>query len=103
MAKCYEDHVLNNYFEQSYPGFQEAREALFLKALDYASHHALDHHAKQQSPDTIYRFPVVVHVVYNEAAENLDEQLIQDQIDVLTRDFRRQNADTSDLRSIFSR
>ena len=101
VTKCYEDYVLNNYFEQSYPGFQEAREALFLKALDYASQHAEDHRAKQQSPDTIYRFPVVVHIVYNEAAENLDEQLIQDQIDVLTRDFRRQNADTSDLRSIF--
>jgi len=101
VTKCYEDHVLNNYFEQNYPGFQEAREVLFLKALDYASHHAVDQYAKQQSPDTIYRFPVVAHIVYNEAAENLDEQLIQDQIDVLTRDFRRQNADTSDLRSIF--
>ena len=101
VAKCYDDHVLNNYFEETYPGFQEAREALFFKALDYAAHLSVDPHAKQQSPDTIYRFPVVVHVVYNEAAENLDEQLIQDQIDVLTRDFRRQNADTSDLRSIF--
>ena len=101
VTKCYQDHVLNNYFEYSYPGFQEARKTLFLKALDYASHHSVGQHAKQQSPDTIYRFPVVVHIVYNEAAENLDEQLIQDQIDVLTRDFRRKNADTSDLRSIF--
>lgn len=101
VTKCYDNHLVNNYFEQSYPGFQEVREVLFLKALDYASHYSGDQHAKQQNPDTIYRFPIVVHVVYNEAAENLDEQLIQDQIDVLTRDFRRQNADTSDLRSIF--
>lgn len=44
---------------------------------------------------------VVVHVVWNNPAENLSDELIQKQIEVLNQDFNRLNPDTANLRSIF--
>jgi ABC-type taurine transport system substrate-binding protein len=41
----------------------------------------------------ITRIPVVVHVVWNTAAQNISDAQIASQIDVLNRDFRRANAD----------
>ncbi|MSR75946.1 MAG: hypothetical protein EXS14_10815, partial [Planctomycetes bacterium] len=42
---------------------------------------------------TIITIPVVVHVVWNTAAENMSDAQVQTQIAVLTEDFRRLNAD----------
>ena len=53
---------------------------------------------RERSPLTIQ---VVVHVVWNEAEENLSDDIIEDQIRVLNEDYNRQNADTSDLREEF--
>lgn len=39
------------------------------------------------------RIPVVVHVVWNTAAQNISDAQIASQIDVLNRDFRRSNSD----------
>lgn len=41
--------------------------------------------------------PVVVHVVYNNARENISDAQIQSQIDALNRDFRRSNADIANV------
>ncbi len=43
----------------------------------------------------ITRVPVVVHVVWNTAAQNISVNQINSQIDVLNRDFRRTNPDVS--------
>jgi len=43
----------------------------------------------------VTRIPVVVHVVWNTAAQNLSEAQINSQIDVLNRDYRRTNPDVS--------
>jgi ABC-type taurine transport system substrate-binding protein len=43
----------------------------------------------------ITRIPVVVHVVWNTAAQNISDAQIASQIDVLNRDFRRANPDVS--------
>ncbi len=44
--------------------------------------------------DDIYIIPVVVHIVYNTEAENLDDTRVYTQMNVLNEDFRRLNADT---------
>lgn len=49
----------------------------------------------------IIRIPVVVHVVYNTATENISDAQIQNQIDVLNRDFRLLN-NIADLPSDFA-
>ena len=41
-----------------------------------------------------FRIPVVVHVLYNSAGQNISDQQILSQIDALNRDFRRKNPDT---------
>ena len=46
--------------------------------------------------------PVVVHVVYHTATQNISQAQIQSQIDVLNEDYRRLNADASSVPSAFS-
>ncbi len=45
--------------------------------------------------------PVVFHIVYNNADENLPDSVIQHQLRVLNDNYRRQNADTTSLRPAF--
>ena len=47
----------------------------------------------QREEATVYRIPVVVHVIYNTTAQNVSQAQIQSQIDVMNRDFRRTNPD----------
>jgi hypothetical protein len=42
----------------------------------------------------LIRIPVVIHVLYNTASQNISDAQIQSQLDALNRDFRRKNADT---------
>ena len=54
--------------------------------------------ARPRGPLTIN---VVVHVVWKDAAENLSDDVIYDQIAVLNADYNRLNADTGNLRPLF--
>ncbi len=49
----------------------------------------------------VVTIPVVVHVVWNTAAENISDSRILDQIAVLNADFRRLNADAPNTPSYF--
>jgi hypothetical protein len=60
-------------------------------AEDFQRKHLLQKTAKA---DAVIRIPVVVHVVYNNTAQNISEAQIRSGIEALNRDFRRQNADT---------
>jgi hypothetical protein len=51
--------------------------------------------------DGVIIIPVVVHVVYNTAAQNVSDQQIQSQIDVLNLDYRRMNSDASSVPAVF--
>lgn len=55
----------------------------------------------QASPRGPLTVNVVVHVVWKDAAENLADDVIYDQIAILNADFNRQNADTANLRPMF--
>ena len=44
---------------------------------------------------SVINIPVVVHVIYNSSSENISDAQVQSQIDVLNKDYRRQNADSS--------
>jgi hypothetical protein len=43
---------------------------------------------------TLIRIPVVVHVIYNNASQNISDTQVKSQIEALNRDFRRDNADS---------
>src|SRR5438034_10865284 len=51
----------------------------------------------------VVRIPVVVHIVWNTAVQNVSDAQIQSQIDVLNADFRRTNADAASLPTVFVR
>ena len=48
-----------------------------------------------------YIVPVVVHVIYHTANQNLSDQQVQSQIDVLNEDYNRINADTLNTPDVF--
>ncbi len=52
-------------------------------------------HSQKNGDLTVITIPVVVHVVWNTALQNISDDQILSQIDVLNRDFRRLNADTT--------
>jgi len=49
----------------------------------------------------VLTIPVVVHVVWNTATENISEAQILSQLDVLNEDFRKMNADVSSVPGVF--
>ncbi len=49
----------------------------------------------------VVKIPVVVHVVWKNAVENISDAQIQSQIDVLNQDFRKRNADFKDVPGSF--
>ncbi len=55
-----------------------------------------------QKSDTVITIPVVVHVVYKNGFENISDAQIYSQLDVLNRDFRKLNPDTSIVKPGFS-
>ena len=49
----------------------------------------------------ITKIPVVVHVVWRQASENISEEQIRSQIDVLNQDFRATNADIGQVPAVW--
>ena len=55
----------------------------------------------RKSSNAVVTIPVVVHVVYKNADENISEKQILSQIEVLNKDYRRLNADTGNTPAMF--
>lgn len=68
------------------PGYAARMEAIESFTQAYVANDASGTRA-------VVTLPVVVHVVYNNATENISDAQILSQIDVLNDDFRRNNAD----------
>src|ERR1051325_10724158 len=49
----------------------------------------------------IYQIPVVVHILHNYGNENISDAQVYDAINILRRDFRKQNADTATVQTPF--
>jgi hypothetical protein len=56
---------------------------------------------KAQPKGVVYRIPIVFHVLHNNGVENISDEQIMDQLAILNRDFRKQNADTATVQSDF--
>ena len=50
-----------------------------------------------QHSQLVVTIPVVFHILYNTAAENISEAQVMSQLDILNEDFRRLNADQDNL------
>jgi len=85
----------SQYMLSKHPELLEARKQGEIKAQSYE----LSLSAEQQLG--IITIPVVVHVVYNTGVQNISDAQVQSQIDALNRDYRKLNADTTQIPSPF--
>lgn len=53
-------------------------------------------------PEAIVYIPVVFHILYNTAAQNISDARILGQLDVLNKDFAKQNADIGLVPAVFA-
>lgn len=86
-------HLL--HLEKQYPNLQARVQSQARAAATAAP--------KRKDPQAlaVTAIPVVVHVVYYNAAQNISEAQIQSQLEVLNRDFRRLNADRDQTPDLF--
>ncbi|MCB0639778.1 MAG: T9SS type A sorting domain-containing protein [Lewinella sp.] len=89
---CGYDHYVQA-MEAAHPGFREAMDQAWPRL-----------HTGQATPRDleVYTIPVVVHVVWQEESQNLSDSLVQDVIKGLNEDYRRLNADASNVRDVFA-
>ncbi|MEM7040754.1 MAG: M43 family zinc metalloprotease, partial [Bacteroidota bacterium] len=77
------------------PGFQARRQEIERHTHDYIRNPA-------NRTGGVLTVPIVFHVVYANAQQNVTDAQIQSQIDVLNKDFRRQNTDAGNTPAAFS-
>ena len=55
----------------------------------------------RSSSGQVYIIPVVFHILHNYGPENISDAQVIDAVNIMTRDFRKRNADTVDIISVF--
>ncbi|MFM9985910.1 MAG: M43 family zinc metalloprotease [Flavobacteriales bacterium] len=94
-----------------YCGQVKAREKLFGQHVG-AEEHARMANARLEEyteeyvnnrggDDEIYIIPVVFHIIHDNGEENISAEQVHDALEVLTRDFRKQNPDTTGIVDAF--
>ncbi len=73
------------------PSWIARREAMERETQEY-----IRAHANQKKTGVVKIIPVVFHVIHEGDASNISKAQILNQIDILNKDFRRLNADTTD-------
>lgn len=100
--RCGYDQVMEN-LEKQYPGFRAAYDRAYIRSIK--GNQVLPRKISIKDTtyfyDTIYTIPVVFHILYNNANENIHDSLVFNQLEVLNQDFSRVNPDTGNTRSIF--
>jgi len=77
-------------------------ENLMLKNEQAMQNWIKTHPSSKSTKTTVITIPVVVHIVYNNPTENISTAQILSAIDIINKDFRRLNADTSATPSVFA-
>jgi Pregnancy-associated plasma protein-A/Secretion system C-terminal sorting domain len=91
--KCGTMSVLEQQLKAN-PALKQTMEAIERQTQDFVS-------KPQLRTRAVITIPVVVHIVYRNAAENISNQRVLDQLTVLNADFRKLNADVSNTPSVF--
>ncbi|MDO7854665.1 GEVED domain-containing protein [Hymenobacter convexus] len=95
---CASDDVLKAQLAAD-PALAQRMQAINQQALQYAASHV---GTAQRTSAITLTIPVVVHVLYSTASENISDAQIQSQIDVLNEDYHKLNADYSKTPSAFA-
>ncbi len=88
--QCGQQQVMDNWFK-SHPEdklkFEENQKAIALNENQHKTHQSTSSVAN-------YTIPVVFHILHTGGAENISDTQVLDQINILNRDYQKQNADT---------
>lgn len=84
------DH--HEYLKQTRPGYEKSFIDYNKMIEEYMSNPSV---MKNATPNSVITIPVVIHVVYKTAGENISDAQAQSQFQVLNDDFQRHNADTT--------
>ncbi len=91
---CRTHHMMNKF--KANPAFMKIYEAdqeiLRLRGEEVKKN-------KQQG--TVYKIPVVFHILHNGGVENISTAQVHDAVDILNRDYRLQNTDANNVQSVF--
>ena len=87
-----------NYVEQTLTDYFGSYEELRNEYLNEVSKYPDTYPGAEAN---IFKVPVVVHIIYDSPENNISRAQVLDAINVLNRDYRRQNADTANTRTIF--
>ncbi|MGB1205247.1 MAG: GEVED domain-containing protein [Chitinophagales bacterium] len=90
----------NDYLEATMQ--EDPATAERMAAIEKHTEKYIDKLDDSQKAAGVITIPTVVHVIYNNSAQNISEAQIQSQMQVLNDDFRRQNADASNTPSAFA-
>jgi hypothetical protein len=77
------------------PSYVAARSKIERHALNFARS------GRMSARAGVTRIPVVVHVLWNTAEQNISDEQIQSQIDVLNQDFRKTNPDITQVPTVW--
>lgn len=81
-----------DYQLQQFPAI--AKRVTEIENFLQKQHSAASGNNLRTSAPALIKIPVVVHILYNNATQNILNAQIQSQLDALNKDFRRLNADT---------
>lgn len=82
---------------RSHPGAREES----IRANQELEEHTRNFSENRGGGSATYIIPVVFHVIHMNGAENISDDQIYDAVSILTRDFRKLNADTSEIVDAF--
>ncbi|MFN4122210.1 MAG: M43 family zinc metalloprotease [Flavobacteriales bacterium] len=86
---------------QEYILHRELQQPGYAKRINQTLEQISSASVRKDGNETVYRIPVVIHILYNNEDANLHDSIIQNQINILNQDFRRQNPDTTETREVF--
>jgi hypothetical protein len=87
----------NEYLKQNRPGYAKALE----KSQSTIEQWLQTHQQFNPKSNTIDTIPVVVHVVYANATQNISDAQVKSQIRILNEDFGRLNPDSSNTPAVW--
>jgi PKD repeat protein len=84
----------NKRMETLYPEeVRKAKEQLEAETIEFSQ--------RKSVSQVIYTIPVVFHILHTYGSENISDAQIEDAVNILNRDFNKQNADTANIVSAF--
>ncbi len=107
LEPCGHRYVLED-LESRFPGYRNSYEKTYQDIIQISKSNPVSvNKRKRKVRDTLYTYdtvfvvPVVFHILYSNAYENVEDSLIFNQMEVLNQDFQRLNTDTASTRSFF--